>query len=166
MKATKITTTDYFMIGWRAYFADKVWDFMVLRDRDPWQVFYREAQMPMMYLPETPGLIKIGEEAGWVPVKIDGKKVENYFKRYAKPDTWSKVSTKFYETHKVACICDGPTLSVDFTKSNGTIKHLVYLMHEFPEEWHPSYQKACRLMRYLERQAGTAKKSYAFFGSM
>jgi hypothetical protein len=169
METRKIETTDYLMIGWHAYFADKVYDFMVLRDRDPWEVYYREGQMPFpdWNFEEMAGTVTIGEERGWMPVDIDGNKLKNYFKRYANPETWQKVNRKFHETHEVAAICDGPSLTVEFTKPNGKVREMGYQMHEFPEEWHPSYQKACRLLRYLERQVPTPKKAYsAYFAGL
>lgn len=151
------------MIGWHAYFADSIWDFMVLRDRDPWQLYYRESAGPIMDIRHKPGSVQIGEESGWMPVEIDGRKLKNYFERYAKPETWKKVSEKFYETHQVGRICDGASLCIEFIKPNGKVKEMHYFMHEFPEDWHPSYQKACRLLRYLERHRGSAKKQFACY---
>lgn len=86
--------------------------------------------------------------------------MENYFERYAKPETWKAVSKKFYETHQVHGIMDGASLSVEFTMPSGKVKELHYFMDEFPEAWHPSYQKACRLLRYLKRETGVAKKEF------
>lgn len=60
-------------------------------------------------------------------------------------------------------ICDGASLSIEFTKPNGKIKELYYEMDTFPEEWHPSYQKARRLMRYLERHEGVPKKEFTCY---
>lgn len=151
METKKITTKDYFLIGWHAYFADTVWDFMVLRDRSPWELYYREGPMPLPFFQEMPGTITIGGNRGWVKLNIDGGKLKNYFERYAKPETWEEVSERFLETHDVAMICDGATLSVEFTRPNGKIKELSYDMDSFPEAWHPSYQKAMRLLRYLKR---------------
>lgn len=155
------------MMGWHAYFADRVYDFMVLRDRNPWELYYREGEMPMpIYgFPPIKGMVTIGEEEGWLPVETDGRKLQNYFKRYAKPETWKKVSRKFYETHETAMICDGPSLDIRFTNSSGKIKEMGYALNEFPEAWHPSYQKACRLMRYLERLTATPRKTFAAYFS-
>ncbi len=163
METRKIDTTDYFMIGWQAYFADNIWDFMVLRDKDPWELYYRESQGPFMYVFDKANTIQIGDEPGWVQVDIEGNKLKNYFEHYAKPETWKHVSKKFYEIHQIGGICDGASLSIEFKKPNGKVKEMHYFMDEFPEEWHPSYQKASRLLRYLERHTGAAKKQFAFF---
>ena len=138
---------------------------MVLRDRNPWGLYYREGSMPLPFFQQVPNTITIGKEHGWIKLDIDPNKLKNYFERYAKPETWKKVNKKFRETHQVAMICDGASLSIEFTKPNGKIKELYYEMDTFPEEWHPSYQKACRLMRYLERHIGAAKKQFACYVS-
>ncbi len=151
------------MIGWHAYHADTVWDFMILKDRNPWELYYRESELPGMFLPEMPDTLTIGDTPGWKKVDVDAHKLKNYFERYAKPDTWVEVSEEFNETHDVVFICDGASLMVEFTEPNGKIKELHYFMDTFPEEWHPSYQKACRLLRYLERQVGAGKKVFAFY---
>jgi hypothetical protein len=163
MKTEKIETKDYFMIGWHAYFADKVWDFMIVKDQSPWRVFYREAQMPGPYHNFIPNSFEIADTEGWVPIDLEGGKIENYFKRYAKPESWQKVTQKFRDKHDVGFMCDGPGMHIEFIKPNGKKKELYYEMHCFPEEWHPSYQKAMRMLRYLEKHASTGRKQYACF---
>lgn len=163
MKTEKIETKDYFLIGWHAYFADKVWDFLILRDQQPWKVYYREAQMPGPYGRIAVETLEIVDGFGWIPIEMDGEKIENYFKRYAKPESWKKVTEKFNETHDVAFICDGAGMHIEFTKPNGKKKELCYFMNCFPEEWHPSYQKASRLFRYLEKHTSAGRKDYACF---
>ena len=151
MKTEPIKTKDYFTLSWSAYFAEYNWDYIIVRDREPWEVYYRQAPGggPIRFQ-EGDG-ITINKSSGWKPVEMDTVKLKTYMLTRAKPETWKNVSRKFYATHDVAMICDGATLSIAFTKPNGKIREVGYLLGEFPEEWHPSYQKACRLMRYLLR---------------
>jgi len=163
MEKQQFKTKDYFTLSWHAYFADYNWSYIILRDKDPWEVYYRQTPGGApVYAPEGFGL-NINGEWGWQRVEMETEKLKKYIVSRAKPETWKRVSRKFYATHDVGCICDGPTLSIEFIKPNGRKKELGYQLYEFPEEWHPSYQKACRLMRYLQRYGKKGKSGWSGF---
>ncbi len=156
---------DYLSLEWSAYFASYHWDYIILRDKDPWEVYYRKLSFGMPTIPPEAALTHINDTWGWEPVKMDVSKLEKYLKTRAKPETWKNITRRFYETHDVMGICDGPCLSIEFIKPNGRKKEVGYLLHEFPEEWHPSYQKACRLMRYLQRYGKRGKSGWSAFAA-
>jgi hypothetical protein len=161
MKNKRIVSGDWFQIGWGAYFADKCCDFLIVRDCAPWRVYYREVDMPTMYCPPTAGTFSFDGENGWTLTDIEGKRVERYFRRCAKPETWEEVSQAFMATHDVHPICDGASIKIINKLPNTRRKRLGYMMHSFPDAWHPSYQKACRLLRFLEGAKGAATGGYS-----
>lgn len=163
METEKIKSKDYFILRWHAYFADYNWDYIILRDKDPWEVYYRQMPGGMPINPFEGDGFEIKKEWGWHPVEMDTAKLKKYMLTRAKPETWKNVTRKFYENHQVGGICDGPTLSITFIKPNGRKKEMGYLLYEFPEEWHPSYQRACRLMRYLQRYGKKGKSKWSGF---
>jgi len=153
MKKKNITSKDWFKIGESAYFADTCTDYLIVRDQSPWKVYLRKAQMPLMITCPLEDGFDFAGIAGWVSTDIDGKRMERYMKSYARPETWEEVSEQFMATHEVHMMLDGQCLSSENKQPGLRKKNIGYMMHAFPENWHRSYQRACRLLRYLEKHA-------------
>ncbi len=150
METKQITTTNWFTIGRNAFFADKNVDFLIVRDQSPWKVYYREYRYPGDWLGSDQETATFGGDSGWVLTDTDGARVERYMKSYARPETWEEMSPEFEAKHEVGMICDGASLTTVNHQPGIPEKRIHYFMDTFPEALHPSYQRARRLLRYLE----------------